>query len=84
MLVKFTAVRYYKGCKYNVDDIIDMPYLDFKIYLDFKAVKKCTSRVKIILDDLNYAELRKLAKKHNIPAVGKKTDLIEALRKKGY
>lgn len=81
--VEFLKERYYQGKKRKKGDIVDMPLDDAKIYMNYKAVKFNVQKRKTSIGQMTYKALQALAKKNNLPAVGKRDELILALRAKG-
>lgn len=81
--VEFLKERFYNGKKHKKGDVINMTLADAKIYMNFKAVKFHVAKRKTSLGNLTYKSLQELAKKYNLPAVGKRETLIKALREKG-
>lgn len=81
--VEFLKDRHYNGKLYKKGEVAKMPLADAKIYMNFKAVKFNVAKRKTSLGNQTYKSLQALAKKYNLPAVGKREELIEALRKKG-
>lgn len=81
--VEFLKDRYYHGKLYKKGEVIKMTLADAKIYMNFKAVKFHVAKRKTSLGNQTYKSLQSLAKKYELPAVGKREDLIKALRTKG-
>jgi len=80
--IEFLKERYYKGKKVKKGDILIIPMQDAKAYINFNAAKLYVSKKKILLGQRTYKELQELAKKNGLPAVGKREDLLRALRAK--
>lgn len=80
--VEFIKDRYYKGKKVKKGDILVMSMQDAKTYINFNAAKLYVSKKKKPLAQMTYKELQELAKKNDLPAVGKREDLLKALRAK--
>ena len=81
--VEFLRERYFNGKLYKKGDVVNMSLANAKIYMNFKAVKFHVKERKISLGQQTYKSLQNLAKKYNLPAVGKRDDLIKSLRAKG-
>jgi len=83
-IVEFTKERYYKGKLYKIGDVITMDQSDATAYLNKNAVKyHIKTAKKIPLEKKSYKELQDICKNNNLPAVGKKEDLITSLTEKG-
>ncbi|MEN8907903.1 MAG: SAP domain-containing protein [Clostridiales bacterium] len=82
--LEFLKDRYYKGTLYKAGEIVEMPHSDTTAYVEFRAgkiVQKKTVKKNTDYDNLSYKEIQTLCKKNGIAAVGKREDMIEALRK---
>jgi hypothetical protein len=93
MKVEFIKERYYKKNKYKTGDIVEMNLKDFRLYDQFKAVKKITFKknndkknkkitVKKVdnLENYTLKELQDMCKENNISYAGKKKELINQLK----
>lgn len=79
--VEFTKKRFYEGKEYNKGDIIKMNAKDSKAYFNSNSIKYyIPSKNKLDFEGMTYKQLQLLCKKHNIPAVGKKEELINSLK----
>lgn len=82
--VEFIKKRYYKGKLYKMGDIVEMDQIDATAYLNQNAVKYyIKTATKVPLKKKSYKELQDICKNNNLPAVGKKEDLITSLNEKG-
>lgn len=81
--VKFLKKRFYRGKQYNIGDIENILSNDLQAYLDCKVVKVLgadkTKNKNIDYNNFSYKELQKMCKNKNIPAVGKRNELIASL-----
>lgn len=82
--VEFLKERYYKGKLYKIGDVVKMDQSDATVYLNQNAVKyHVKTATKVPLEKKSYKELQDICKNNNLPAVGKKEDLITSLNEKG-
>jgi hypothetical protein len=80
--VIFIKNGFYRGKQYKKDDVIDMSLSELDSYESFKVVKRHyeTNKQNNDFSKLSYNKLRELCKKNNLPAVGKKEELIQSLK----
>ena len=82
--VEFIKERYYKGKLYKIGNIVEMDQIDATAYLNQNAVKyHIKTTTKVPLKKKSYKELQEICKNNNLPAVGKREDLITSLNEKG-
>ncbi|MGD8779114.1 MAG: SAP domain-containing protein [Ignavibacteria bacterium] len=82
--VEFIKERYYKGKLCKIGDVVKMDQSDATVYLNQNAVKyHVKTAKKIPLKKKSYKELQEICKNNNLPAVGKREDLINYLNEKG-
>jgi hypothetical protein len=86
MKVEFIKDRLYKGKQYKIGDIVDMTLNDFKIYNNFKAVKKYFTPVKKKTDleniqsgNYNFRVLQGMCKQYGLNAAGSTKELKDRL-----
>lgn len=80
--VIFKKQRYYQGILHEVGDIVLMEKKDIKAYIDVFAIDYYFDNLHKKYEDMTYKDLQQLCKNKNIPAVGKKEELINAITNK--
>lgn len=80
---KFLKERYYNGKKYNSGDVIKIPFPTAKVFENFKAgyifFKNSEEKNINVYETKTYKEIQNICKGLNIPAVGKKSEMIESI-----
>lgn len=82
--VEFLKDRIYEGKHFYIGDIVKMNIIHAKAYFNSNSIKYYIAPKNNILnlENKSYKELQSLCKKYDIPAIGKREELISQLMKK--